>query len=87
MAILAGIYAGDVGGVFTRSRRSVVTACAISGHGTVIEYCGGPGIGTVAVVAGIAAGNVIPGFAIRDTAVMATGARSQDGAVVNTVGR
>ena len=87
MAILAGVCRGNVGGVLACGRGAIVAACAIPGHGTVIEYCGGPGVGAVAVVAGIAAGNVIPGFAIRDTAVMATGTRTQDRAVVDAIGR
>ena len=87
MAILAGIQAGNVGGVFALSRRAIVTACATPGHGSVIEQGGCPGVGAVAVVAGIAAGNVVSGFAIRDAAVMAAGACAQDGAVVDAIGR
>ena len=88
MAFIALAAGNNVITGFAFSRGAIVAACAGPWtHVDVVEYRGCPGVGAVAVVAGIAAGDVIPGFAARDTPVMATGTGAQDGAVVDTVGR
>ncbi len=88
MAFIALAVGNNVVARFAFGRCTIVAACAGPWtHVDVVEYRGCPGVGAVAVITGIAAGYMVPGFAIRDAAVMATGARAQHGAVVDAINR
>ena len=87
MAFIALRAGNDVITRFAFSRCSIVAACATPGDGVVIEHRGYPGIGTVAIIAGRATGDVVAGFASGDSPIMTTGAGAQHRAVVDPIGR
>ena len=59
MAILTQVVGLDMLTVFAGSGRAIVATRATAGHGGMIKYRRRPGITGVAVITGVAAGNVV----------------------------
>jgi hypothetical protein len=87
MAILADIRRLDVRGTLAGRLDTVVATDAISGDADMVEIRGQPAGGRVAVVAIIAARDVVLIFAGCRHAIMAGAAGAQHLRMVNRVGR
>ena len=59
MAVLAHVGCRNMRNALARRCRAVVTAETVAGHTAVIEDSTGPGVGVMAVVTGIAAGDMV----------------------------
>ena len=77
VAVLAYIGRVDVTVVLADRRRAVMTGHTAAGHSAVIEHRAGPAIGGMAVITGVAAGNMVRRLAGRRVAVMAAEAGPQ----------
>ena len=76
MTIFTGISRANVGGVLAGGVDAIVARGAVSGHAGVIELSVIPRVGVVAVITGIAAGDVISRFAFSGGAVVARATRA-----------
>jgi len=85
MAVLADVARRHVRRPFARCVDAVVTAGAVARDVRVIEGCGYPAVGRVAVVTGVAAREVPGVFAGRHRAVMARRAGTEHLRVVDAV--
>jgi len=86
VAVLANIRRINMRRMLARSLRAIVTADAVVGDVRVVEVGRDPGIGRVAVVAVVAAGNVSGVLACRGVAVVAGEAGANDLGVIDHVG-
>ena len=68
----------DMPGVFTRGSRSIMAAGAIARDLAMVKVGRFPGIGCMAIVTGIAAGDVVAVFTLRDAAVVARRTATDD---------
>ncbi len=85
MTVFANVCGQDVHWSLTGSFHAVVTTDAVAGDVDVVEVCRCPGDGRVAVVAIVAARDVIGRFASRDCAVMARAAAPQYLRVIHAI--
>ena len=88
MAIIAGITALDMAGVFSRRNRSIVTAGATAHHRYVVN----PGyhceiVGVMAILAGIQCTNMGSGFSKGYAPIVTTGAVPTDTGVIKYCAR
>ena len=72
MAVLTTVKRLHMGGRLTGSRRAIVATGAIAGHSAVVKDRPGKTIGVVAIVAGIATGDMIGRLARGHGAIVAT---------------
>lgn len=83
MASLANVRGRWVPGTLTVRDITVVTAVATGGYVAVVEIGRSPTAGAVAEIAGIVAGDMILRLALRDGAIVAAGADTDDFVVID----
>ena len=76
MAILTGVGRADVGAVLAGGVDAIVAGRAVARDAGVLELSVIPRVGVVAVITGIAAGDVISRFAFSGGAVVARATRA-----------